>query len=52
MYYRGIPYYDPDEVSALLNQPRRRTMMPGRRWWRIVARAVLAQGPMRAGHWS
>ena len=42
MYYRSMPYYDPDEVSALLLSTNRNYLWPRRGWWRIVARAILA----------
>ena len=42
MYYCSMPYYDPDEVSALLLPAKRKRILPRQRWWRIVARAVLA----------
>jgi hypothetical protein len=42
MYYRSMPFYDPDEVSALLLPVKRKHVWPRSGWWRIVARAVLA----------
>lgn len=42
MYYRSMPFYDPDEVSALLLTAKRKYPWPCRSWWRILARAILA----------
>jgi hypothetical protein len=42
MYYRSMPFYDPDEVSALLLSAKRKRVWPRGGWWRIAARAILA----------
>jgi hypothetical protein len=49
MYYRSMPYYDPEEVAALLLVAKGKRAWPRRGWWRIVARAVLANPSLGRG---
>jgi hypothetical protein len=51
MYYRSMPYFDPEEVARLLASPPVAKSRGWRNWFRVVASLVLAPSAARHGDW-